>query len=298
MTPRYKTVEEALKDLFGEGVFAPSQRPVSGGCINNAAVLKLSNGERVFLKENSATLSGMFAAEVEGLAALFDASKRVDGPAVPRPLAHGIDRNTQFILMEYIEPGRPGPRYAEDFGRAFARLHLDRIESRFGFFGDNFIGATPQVNTWSDDWIFFFGTHRLGYQIETAKKRGILPADLERDVQTLIERLPDFLPQDVQPSLLHGDLWSGNAMADKSGNAVIIDPAAYYGHNEADLAMTELFGRFPSRFYDAYSEVLPIPREYRTERRTIYGLYHILNHLNLFGGGYASQAKSMVREVL
>lgn len=298
MTPQFAHRMDAVQTLFGETTEIVTRKPVSGGCINSAALVTLSNGERLFLKENTAKLSGMFIAEADGLETLFFTSKRSGGPVVPRPLACGIDGDVQFILMEYVEPGRPGPTYAEDFGRALAGLHLAGGETRFGFASDNFIGATVQINPWSKDWVSFFGEHRLGFQIETAKKQGLLSPDLERDLRTLIDRLDQFLPSDVRPSLLHGDLWGGNAMANQAGDAVIIDPAVYYGHFEADLAMTELFGRLPERFYAAYNEVLPIPDAYRAYRKTIYGLYHILNHLNLFGGGYASQAKSMVRQVL
>ena len=240
----------------------------------------------------------MFAAEAEGLRSLRDAAERANGPRVPEPFAWGIDGGTQFILMEYIPPGRPGPRYAEDFGRALASMNADRHETRFGFAGDNFIGATPQINTWSSDWVSFFGQRRLEYQIRRAEKQGFASVSLVRDVERLIDRLGVLLPANVAPSLLHGDLWSGNAAADGGGSAVIVDPATYYGHYEAELAMTELFGRFPEKFYAAYNEVLPIDVEYTATRSTLYGLYHILNHLNLFGGGYAGQAQSMVRRLL
>jgi protein-ribulosamine 3-kinase len=293
----YENIEDALFALYGENTVETSRKTVSGGCINDASVLLLSNKERVFLKENTAELTNMFAAEAEGLDALHTASSRMKGPIVPKPLAVGGDRGRQFILMEYIATGRPGPQWAEELGRSLARLHLDRLETRFGFAGDNYIGATPQPNPWTDGWISFFSVHRLGFQIDSACRRGLASFGLEKDVRRLIEYLDRFIPDNCAPSLLHGDLWSGNAMADKNGDAVIIDPATYYGHNEADLAMTELFGRFPERFYFAYSEVLPISSEY-ADRKTVYGLYHILNHLNLFGMGYAAQASQMARSLL
>jgi fructosamine-3-kinase len=293
----YENVEDALLAIFGEKTVEVSRASVSGGCINDASVLHLSNKERVFVKENTAALTDMFIAEAEGLAALHAASSRVNGPRVPKPLAVGGSDDRQFILMEYIAQGRPGARWAEDLGRSLARLHLDRNENRFGFFRDNYIGATLQQNHWTTLWVSFFGEHRLGFQIDSACRRGLAPSGLERDIRRLIERLDRFIPDDCPASLLHGDLWSGNAMADGNGDPVMIDPATYYGHNEADLAMTELFGRFPERFYSAYGEVLPISPEY-AERKIVYGLYHILNHLNLFGGGYAAEASRMARSLL
>ena len=293
-----RTAEEAMVSLFGENTRETSRRSVSGGCISRASLLCTSGGEQIFLKENDNTLEGMFAAEARGLTALHEASSRVNGPRIPEPLAVGSDGRSQFILMTYIAPGRPGPGYEEAFGRAFAALHRDGFERRFGFFEDNFIGATPQPNAWSDDWTAFFGRYRLGFQCELAIHDRVAPGSLIRDVERLIQRLDEFLPDSPAPALLHGDLWSGNAMTDASGGPVLIDPAAYYGHNEADLAMTELFGGFPDRFYDAYNEVLPIPPEYRHTRRHIYGLYHILNHIHLFGASYVSRASSMLRAIL
>jgi protein-ribulosamine 3-kinase len=291
------SVADAIRSVYGEDIREVLRTSVSGGCINDAAVIQLCNKEFVFIKENTATLTGMFLAEAQGLETLLAASRRVCGPSVPEPLASGVAEGRQFILMEYIPPGAPGPRYAENFGRALAALHKDGTESRFGFFADNYIGASRQNNAWSDSWPAFFGEHRLKFQIEQAEKRGLASNRLARDVRRLICKLEAYLPSRPMPSILHGDLWSGNAMSNSRGEAVIIDPAAYFGHNEADLAMTELFGRFPSKFYDAYNEVLPISPEYKT-RKIIYGLYHILNHLNLFGSGYESTASAMVRKLI
>lgn len=297
MIANCSSVVDAIGAVYGTNIREVSRTPAAGGCINDAAIIQLCNGERVFIKENTAALTNMFVAEAQGLEVLRAASHRALGPIVPAPLAAGAAEGRQFILMEYIPPGPPGPRYAENFGRAFAALHKDKTESRFGFFADNYIGASRQNNAWSDDWTAFFGEHRLGFQIEHAQKQGLASSRLVRDVCRLIDKLENYLPRDPASSILHGDLWSGNAMSNSSGDAVIIDPAAYFGHNEADLAMTELFGRFPPRFYDAYNEVLPISSEYKT-RKIVYGLYHILNHLNLFGSGYESTASAMVRKLI
>ncbi|HYG55202.1 MAG TPA: fructosamine kinase family protein [Burkholderiales bacterium] len=213
----------------------------------------------------------MFACEAEGLRALRDAGVRA-----PEPYAHGIRGNSAFIEMERLELGAP-PDW-EAMGRMLASLHRHNHD-RFGWASDNWIGLSPQQNGWSANWTEFFLEKRLKPQ---AKKCGLL------------ERLPD-LEQILgshrpRPSLLHGDLWSGNAGFTPEG-PVLFDPAVYYGDREADLAMTELFGGFPGTFYEAYNDALPVPDGYE-KRKHLYNLYHLLNHLNLFGGGYRAQVEA------
>ncbi|MCP4599106.1 MAG: fructosamine kinase family protein [Proteobacteria bacterium] len=291
MADNRQIVESILSDYFNEKIEIRAQASVSGGCINQAWKLTLSNGQDVFKKENSARFKGMFEAEAEGLKAL----KVEDGPHVPEPIATHADGNSQFILMTFIRQSRREPKFWEEFGRAFARLHTHHKADYYGFLGDNYIGSTPQTNPKCSSWVEFFGEHRLGFQIRLAAEQGLANSQLIGKTERLICRLSDYLPEPEHPSILHGDLWGGNVMTGEFGQAVIIDPAVYYGHNEADLAMTELFGGFDSTFYAAYNEVLGISHEYEESRRDIYGLYHVLNHLNLFGGSYASQALSMVR---
>lgn len=290
MIEHARSIDEAVRDLFGPEVSIASRSPIHGGCINSATKLSLSDGKTLFAKENRSTFTDMFRAEAAGLRAL----RTPDGPAVPEPLAVGEDGVRQFILTAYIPQGRPGPTYWEDFGRSLASLHKHRDADFFGFEGDNYIGSTPQKNPPCDSWIEFFGAHRLGYQIALAADQGLARRSLVQQTEKLISRLDTLIEEPAHPSTLHGDLWSGNAMADADGNAVIFDPATYYGHNEADLAMTELFGRFHPSFYDAYNEMMPLSPEY-PERKRIYGLYHVLNHLNIFGTSYAYQAESIVR---
>ncbi len=290
MIEHARSIDEAVQEIFGSEVAILSRSPVHGGCINSASKLTLSTGECLFAKENRSTLTGMFRAEATGLLAL----KKPGGPVVPEPLAAGEDGVNQFLLTTYLPAGRPGPSYWEDFGRALATLHRHRGVDFFGFEGNNYIGSTPQRNPPCDRWISFFGTHRLGYQISLAAEQGLAKGSLVRQTETLISKLDSLIEEPAHPSTLHGDLWSGNAMADAEGNAAIFDPATYYGHNEADLAMTELFGRFHPSFYGAYNEIMPLSPEY-PERKKIYGLYHILNHLNIFGSAYAFQAESIVR---
>lgn len=284
------TVDAAVREIYTPSVSVVSRRGTSGGCISETAYLELSNNETLFLKANSSRYRGMFLAEAKGLLAL----QQEGGPRVPSPLAYCEGKREQFILLSYIKPGRPHRHHYRDFGHAFASLHRHDVSSVFGFDHDNYIGSTSQRNRKCDSWISFFRDHRLGFQIDLAAKQGLASGALVKKVEQLMAKLGELIDEPEHPSILHGDLWTGNAMADEHGDAVIFDPAAYYGHYEADVAMTELFGRFPSDFYSAYSEVLPLTDDYRATRKTVYNLYHILNHLNIFGASYAGQAMSMV----
>lgn len=260
-----------------------SSRPVSGGCINNGVLLGTESGRSFFLKTNSQNPPDMFAREAEGLKALD-----VDG--APRvPCAYLFGEN--FLLMEDLRASAPSADYWETFGRKLARLH-DHTSEHFGFAHDNYCGATPQPNPWTQDGYTFFGNNRLLFQAQMAHRRGLLGAPDLVQVERLVQRLPTLLPE--QPaSLLHGDLWTGNAMSDENGEPAIIDPAAHFGWAEAELAMTTLFGAFPLKFYQAYQEVRPLERGFR-ERFEIYNLYHLLNHVNLFGAGYLGQVRMVL----
>jgi len=224
----------------------------------------------------------MYAAEAEGLRAL-----RAAGVRAPEPFAHGIRGGKAFIELERLELGARADWPA--MGRMLAALHRNTADrqgenaGRFGWASDNWIGLSPQKNGWSDDWIAFYRDCRLIPQLE--------PAGLVEESEFLLKNLSSFfVNHQPLPSLLHGDLWSGNAGFTAAG-PVIFDPAAYYGDREADLAMTELFGGFPTAFYASYNEAFPLPRGYEV-RKNLYNLYHLLNHLNLFGGGYLGQVKA------
>lgn len=260
-----------------------SSRPVGGGCINNGMLLVTESGKRLFLKTNSRVPEDMFEREAEGLRALV-----VDGgPRVPDVYLH----HPNFLLLEDLESARRSEDYWEIFGRQLAVLH-NQTTMRFGFVQDNYIGSTSQPNPWTEDGYTFFAESRLLHQAFLANRRGLLPAADLRRVERLASRLPELIPQ--QPaSLLHGDLWSGNAVTDSTGLPALIDPAAHYGWAEAELGMTRLFGGFGKPFYDAYLEARPCQPGI-WERLSIYNLYHLLNHLNIFGSGYLHQTVSIL----
>lgn len=289
------SIAEAICALFGPGVSVVDWQRVPGGDINRAYRLGLSNGERVFLKCNRPELKDMFLSEARGLEALYSTG----AIGVPRPLAAGADGDAAFLILEYLESGKRRPDYWEVFGRELAALHRAPREplpgGRFGFSCDNYIGATPQRNGAMDSWPSFFRERRLLPQIKLAW--ALLDETARRDLSRLTDRLDSLLPEPEFPSLIHGDLWSGNALCGPDGRAWILDPATYVGHFEAELAMTELFGGFPDRFYRAYSEVNPIDSAY-PGRRDLYNLYHLLNHLNLFGPVYLGEVKAVARQYI
>ena len=255
--------------------------PVYGGDINDAYKLNLSDGRLIFMKVNRSSGSSFFQAEADGLEAI----RATDAIGVPQVIAVGKDQQYgAFLLLEWVEAVPNDPDFWESFGRSLARMH-QAPASRFGWEKDNYIGASPQINTPHDNWIAFYRDCRLAPQFRRADHY-FEPATWKR-ISRLLDRLEDYLVEPIHPSLLHGDLWSGNYITGNDGQAWLIDPAVYVGHAEADLAMTELFGGFHPDFYSAYREVNPLQPGYE-QRRDLYNLYHLLNHLNLFGGGYLS----------
>ena len=280
-----------LESVYGKPVKIKSFKPISGGCINETQALNLSNGERVFLKSNPSAPKKFFAAEADGLR-LLERSK--NGPSVPRVLGISTESNPQFLLLEYIESSSPKVGFASRFGQALAEMHRETQE-QYGLDYDNFIGKTVQKNNLEADGLVFFREHRIRFQKELAKKTRGLPKSIEKRLDLFCEKLGTLLDlKNEKPALLHGDLWSGNYFASHDQVPYIFDPAVYFGLREADLAMTEMFGRLPDEFYSAYHEVFPIQPGY-TERKEIYNLYHLLNHYNLFGGSYLEQAGQVVR---
>lgn len=253
---------------------------VGGGCIAEAARVQ-AGGQAYFLKYGTGAVVRTFEAEALGLQTLRAAESVLVIPAV---VAQQTEDASGFLLLEWLEQTRATPAFWEHLGRGLAELHRHE-GTAYGFAQDNFIGRTPQPNAWTQTWPAFFRTQRLEPQVALARAHGRWDRSWDPALQRLYQRLPDLLPEMPPRSLLHGDLWSGNKLPTTAG-AAIIDPAVYYGHREADLAMTELFGGFDARFYDAYRAAWPLEPGYES-RREIYNLYHLLNHLNLFGGGYA-----------
>ena len=288
----YESLNDAIQSVFGENAEVETKAPVAGGDINSAYALKLSNGETIFMKANRRSNFGFFRAELEGLSAI----RKTETVRVPQVLALGTEGETSFLLMEYIEPGRGGKASSEELGVGLARMHkADASEfvenGKFGFLHDNYIGAGVQINTPKESWAEFFTECRLVPQFQKAE--GYFDSGTRKKMEKLLGKISRYLPEPVKPSLLHGDLWSGNYMVDREGNPWLIDPAAYVGNAEADLAMTELFGGFDRAFYEAYRTEAGIDPSYK-ERRDLYNLYHLLNHLNLFGSGYYMSVKSIL----
>ena len=272
--------------------FGPARvAPVHGGCINNSMVLE-EGDRRYFVKTNKPETLTMFTAEAAGLSEIIK-SETIHAPA---PLCWGVTGESAYLVLEHIPFG--GNTYIGNsrLGEALAALHRTS-SSGFGWQLDNTIGTTPQVNTPTTGWADFWGRHRLGYQLTLARANGA-PENLIERGERPAEAVPSFF-SDYQPtpSLLHGDLWGGNWSTDTSDNPVVFDPAVYYGDREADLAMTELFGGFSQDFYSSYGQCWSLDPGYPT-RRELYNLYHILNHFNLFGGGYAAQAEGMINHLL
>lgn len=281
---------EAIAARCGICVDPASLTATAGGGINRTARV-MSDVGAVFLKTNRAERAEMFAAEAEGLAELAGAGAL----RVPEVLGWGADEGRSWLLLEYLELAPADAACRRRLGTRLAGLHR-HTGARYGWHRDNTIGATPQPNAPADDWGRFVAERRIGFQLELAGTKGY-GRELARDGDRLLGKLPQlFAGYTPEASLLHGDLWSGNFAA-ADGEPVIFDPAVYYGDRETDLAMTELFGGFGPEFRAAYDEAWPLAPGYAL-RRDLYQLYHVLNHLNLFGGGYLGQARSLIARLL
>lgn len=283
-------IDKLLEPIYGATV--KSTFPTSGGSINQTQVLQLTNGEQIFMKQNSNPPTDFFLAEVKGLRLLAQAK---NGPRIPKPIALQSGSRPTFLLMEYIENSAENNNFADRLAQNLAELHRVSQDS-FGLDHDNYIGSTPQKNDLNKNGIIFFRDQRIEFQRQLARQAGLLPKSTDKKLDSLCEKLDKFLNvSGERPALMHGDLWSGNYFPDLKGTPCIFDPAVYYGLREADLAMTELFGRLPQRFYDAYSEAFPMNPGYQ-ERKDLYNLYHLLNHLNLFGSSYLSSVQQVVKK--
>jgi protein-ribulosamine 3-kinase len=287
----WQIISEQIESATGQPFKAVSAHTLSGGDINSAFRLE-GDGNSYFVKLNHADLVAMFEAEFAGLQDIA----KTQAVRVPAPVVCGKTAEHSFLVLENLEFGCSNKASDHLLGQQLALMHQQQ-QPYFGWHRDNTIGSTLQLNGQSDDWLAFWREQRLGFQLKLAANKGyggILQANGERLCSNLTALFDNYLPQ---PSLLHGDLWAGNAAVDKQGCPVIFDPACYYGDREADLAMTELFGGFSRDFYAAYQSVWPLDHGYGV-RKTFYNLYHVLNHLNLFGGGYLRQAESMMAMLL
>ena len=272
-----------------------SVEPVAGGCIHTALRLQgeTSEGRKLyFAKANTADKAPIFEAEADGLEALRTAG----AVRVPRVVARGDDGDDAWLVLEWLELVALGERAATRLGEALARLHA-LPQARFGWSRDNFIGAAPQANGWSDDWLAFWREKRLHAQLRLAARNRLPSRLIDRGERLLADCEAFFSAYAPRPSLLHGDLWGGNAAAMADDEPVLFDPAVYVGDREADVAMTELFGGFPSQFLSAYRAHSPLDVGYPV-RRNFYNLYHLLNHANLFTGAYVSQSAQSIDSLL
>ncbi|KAK3034891.1 hypothetical protein RJ639_033254 [Escallonia herrerae] len=266
--------------------------PVGGGCINLASRYDTDAGS-FFVKTNRNFGPSMFEGEALGLGAMYETRSI----RVPKPFKVGeLPTGGSYIIMEFIDFGSSRGEQSA-LGRKLAQMHKSgKSKKGFGFDVDNTIGSTPQINTWTSDWIEFYGEHRLGYQLKLAREQYSDSTIYEKGQRLVKNMGPLFENVVVEPCLLHGDLWSGNISSDKNGEPVILDPACYYGHNEAEFGMSWCAG-FGGSFYNAYFEVMQKQAGFE-KRRDLYMLYHYLNHYNLFGSGYRSSAMSIIDDYL
>ncbi len=290
---QYNSLAGALVDLFGSSVAIAQTDRLSGGDINKAYGLTLNNGRHIFMKANAKNNVDFFTAEAAGLQAIADTHTIGTPGILCCGTDDGEDVGYSFLLLEYIQSAGRRSDYWEVLGQELACMHKAAEAHQYGFPNNNFIGARPQDNTWTDSWINFFRNYRLAPQFCDADSYF---NDADRaQITKLLDNLDRFLIEPEYPSLLHGDLWNGNVMCGPDGKAMLIDPACYIGHREADLAMTELFGGFPRQFYEAYFDAAPLQPGYE-DRRDLYNLYQLLNHLNFFGPSYLGPVLSIVSE--
>lgn len=296
-TKHFTSLEEAVSVLFGNGAVITRTERIFGGDINEAYGLTLNDGHHIFMKTNIREDVSFFTAEAAGL----DAIARTGTIGTPHILGCGTDAGrmgNSFLLLEFMDGKKRVSDYWETLGHQLAEMHRAKTADyvhggKYGFVHDNYIGAGDQINTLHDSFVTFFRDCRLEPQFRRAI-RYFDAADFKK-ITRLMDHMEDFLAEPEYPSLLHGDLWAGNIITGNDGRAWLIDPAVYVGHAEADIAMTELFGGFPAAFYNAYRESGILQPEYK-QRRSLYNLYHLLNHLNLFGGSYLSSVKQVLEK--
>lgn len=300
----FTSISNAITTLFGENVQIERGFPVQGGDINKSYGIQLSNGNLLFMKSNEKSKVDFFVKEAHNLKAIA----KTNTIATPKILGFGTEDGEEvgysFLLLDFVELGNLDANFWENFAETLGNMHKSTTEAFiskedwaegkiFGFYEDNYIGKTKQINSPKITWVDFFRENRLAPQFKMAEKY-FSTKDFKL-IDKLLDNLADFLIEPRSPSLLHGDLWAGNVMCDTKPQAMLIDPACYVGHPEADIAMTELFGGFSDRFYAAYKNTGLLQPQYE-ERRDLYNLYHLLNHLNMFGESYLPAVKSILEK--
>lgn len=300
----FTSISNAITTLFGENVQIERGFPVQGGDINKSYGIQLSNGNLLFMKSNEKSKVDFFVKEAHNLKAIA----KTNTIATPKILGFGTEDGEEvgysFLLLDFVELGNLDANFWENFAETLGNMHKSTTEAFiskedlaegkiFGFYEDNYIGKTKQINSPKITWVDFFRENRLAPQFKIAEK--YFSTEDFKLINKLLDNLADFLIEPRSPSLLHGDLWAGNVMCDTKPQAMLIDPACYVGHPEADIAMTELFGGFSDRFYAAYKNTGLLQPQYE-ERRDLYNLYHLLNHLNMFGESYLPAVKSILEK--
>lgn len=284
-------VERLLKESVDRSLAVKSAKPLGGGCINHAMKVNTSHGD-FFVKYNSQAPEDLFLREAECLEELEKAQSPLVIPHVIAKTAAG-EGEPAVLITEYLEPPTAGSsRYDEQLGRGLAELHRYTHQA-FGFHHDNYCGSTPQENAWNTNWIDFFGNQRIWRLVEMIERNNGFNSRELYLFERLVDRLPGLIGHQPLPSLIHGDLWSGNFLPSAKGPA-IIDPASCYADREFEFSIMNMFGGFSSRVFQAYNETFPLPKEW-VKRNDLYMLYHYLNHYYLFGGGYGGQALSIAK---
>ncbi len=278
-------LKKAILYLFDSNI--KDIKSISGGCISTAYVIELKNNQKIFIKENSSHNYSIFKSEAIGLSKLSS----IQSPLIiPKVLALILEDKSSYIMLEYLQSSNPTRNFWQNFGKALAILHKNSTRSNyFGLEEDNYIGRTKQLNTIYNNWSDFFINNRIEYQTQLADT--YLDYKTKNLIKNFLSRHKSLLKNIKNSSLLHGDLWSGNYIC-LGDRASIIDPAIYYGDRHADIAMSELFGGYPSAFYQAYKEEYPLDDNY-PQLKNLYNLYHMLNHLNIFGSSYLNSIRSI-----
>lgn len=286
----WQQIAQEITKATGNSFVVATTRSVGGGCINQGYQLQ-GNDSQYFVKLNQASQIAMFQAEYLGLTQMYDTQTIT----IPKPICWGVAGNSCYLVLEWLDLAKGNYHHSSwlEMGRQLAQMHALGKADRYGWLMNNTIGSTPQINTWKDNWADFFAEQRIAYQLQLAQKKGGNFSHIDRVVEVVRAKLAERQPE---ASLVHGDLWSGNADITADGQPTIFDPATYYGDREVDIAMTELFGGFPDAFYQGYNQQWQLDAAY-SQRKSIYNLYHILNHFNLFGGSYGFQAQQMINRL-